>query len=274
MYINKKDECEVCMKIGFFDSGVGGLTVLHQARKEMPYADFIYFADFENAPYGEKPKQEVRRLVFDAVDYLAQQKVDAVVIACNTATSAAIEELRKVYPFPILGMEPAIKPALASIAGQNKHVLVLATSLTLREEKFHQLVDKLNASAIVDTIPLGGLVQFAEQSDFSSPAIMEYLRNQFKGINKNEYGAVVLGCTHFPLYIDFIKTFFLPGTQFFDGIDGTIHYLQTILKHKIKAEGQQGQTRFVVTGGKEWDGILFRAVLDLLSKNQESKPYY
>lgn len=168
-------------------------------------------------------------------------------------------------------MEPAIKPALAVTADTNKRVLVLATSLTLREEKFHLLVDKLNASAIVDTIPLGGLVQFAEGSDFSSPAIMEYLRNQFKGINRDEYGAVVLGCTHFPLYIDFIKTFFAPTTVFFDGIDGTIHYLQTILGHKITGDSGQGQTQFVVTKGKEGEALLFKNVLDLLDKNGVSK---
>ena len=258
------------MKIGFFDSGIGGLTVLHHARRHMPDADFVYYADFAHVPYGEKSKHEVRQFIFDAVDHLAKQKVDAIVIACNTATSVAIEQLRKVYSFPILGMEPAVKPAIAACAAQHKKVLVLATSLTLREEKFHQLLDKLNASHIVDTIPLGGLVQFAEEGDFSSPAIMEYLQQQFAGIDKREYGAVVLGCTHFPLYLDFIKTFFLPETQIFEGSDGTVQYLQQILKYQYRPGAPVGHTRFLTSGGKEADPSLFNNVLVLLDKTTAS----
>ena len=99
------------MSTGFFDSGIGGITVLHEAMKLMPRWDYIYYADSDNAPYGTRPKDEVIALVHSAVDFLAGQGVDAIVIACNTATSVAIETLRSRYSIPVIGMEPAIKPA-------------------------------------------------------------------------------------------------------------------------------------------------------------------
>lgn len=253
------------MKIGFFDSGVGGLTVLHRALREMPYADFIYFADIENVPYGEKSKQEVHELVFAAIDYLVKQKVDAIVIACNTATSVAIHELRATYSLPVLGMEPAIKPAVDHCRATNRKVLVLATSLTLRAEKFHELVQKLGAFDMVDTIPLPGLVQLAEQSDFSSPEVVTYLTKQFQNIDLSPYGAVVLGCTHFPFYLEYIKSFFPPDTQYFDGGIGTVNHLKQLLENKQIPMHKKGTTKFVITGGKPGEKKLFERVLAVLN---------
>ena len=118
------------MKIGIFDSGIGGLTVLAEALKEIPKGEFIYFADTGNVPYGTKSKEEVKDLVLRAGEFLYSKKIDALVVACNTATSIGIEELRKKYNVPIIGMEPAVKLALNK--EDNKKVLVMSTDLTLK----------------------------------------------------------------------------------------------------------------------------------------------
>jgi glutamate racemase len=238
------------MKIGFFDSGIGGLTVLGQALKILPFANYIYYADIEHIPYGEKTKSEVRHYVQNAMDYMAEIKVDAVVIACNTATSVADVKLRKKYSFPIIGMEPAVKPAVAYCKERGKKVLVLATSLTLQEEKFHQLVHKLDATGIVDTIALGGLVKYAEQFEFDTLDVNQYLQNQFAPLELLDYGAVVLGCTHFPLFHKVLQQSFTKETAFFDGSIGTINHLADILKKKGTAPSIDDKIKFVITNGK------------------------
>lgn len=238
------------MKIGFFDSGVGGLTVLGHALKILPFTDYIYYADIEHVPYGEKTKSEIKQYVLTAMDYMTKQKVDAVVIACNTATSVAAGDIRKNYSFPIIGMEPAVKPAVAHCKEINKKVLVLATSLTLREVKFHQLIHRLDASEMVDTMALGGLVEFAEKFEFDTAAVYEYLLKAFAPLVIADYGAVVLGCTHFPLFNKLLQQFFTKETVFYDGSIGSINHLFTILKQIGASPSKDDKFKFVITNGK------------------------
>ena len=114
------------MKIGFFDSGIGGLTVLSEALKRLPNHEYLYYADTDHAPYGPKPKEEVREYVFKAIEFLVNEGAQIIVIACNTATSIAVSELRQKYSIPIIGMEPAVKPAIESVENSTKRVLVLS----------------------------------------------------------------------------------------------------------------------------------------------------
>ena len=123
--------------IGMFDSGVGGLSVLGEAVRQLPHEDFIYYGDNGHAPYGTKPPETVRKLAFDVIERLLAQNVKAVVIACNTATAEAAKELREHYSIPIIGMEPALKPA-AEMEGDGLR-LVLATPGTLSSEKYARL---------------------------------------------------------------------------------------------------------------------------------------
>ena len=123
------------MKIGIFDSGIGGLSVLHQAMIIMPEADYIFYADVDNVPYGEKTKEEVRKLVDHAVGFLVDKGCQAIVLACNTATSAAISYLREKYKLPIIGIEPAVKPAVEHIHESGKRVMVVSTPVTAKGEK-------------------------------------------------------------------------------------------------------------------------------------------
>lgn len=218
------------MRVGFFDSGVGGITVLSEAMNMLPDLNYLYYADTANVPYGVKDRETVRQYIFSAVEFIASQGVDALVVACNTATSIAIDDLRRKYDFPILGMEPAVKPAVEKSDG--KRVLVLATSLTLRESKFQKLTGRVDIKHIVDPLPLPGLVEFAEKFVFDEEAVMPYLKNEFSRYDMNRYGAVVLGCTHFLFYKNIIRKLLPEETAIIDGNRGTVNHLKDVLKSR------------------------------------------
>lgn len=220
--------------IGFFDSGIGGLTVLHEALKVLPNEHYIYFSDGDNAPYGVRPKEEVRQLVLDAVEFIANQGIKALVVACNTATSVAIEDMRRLYDFPVIGMEPAVKPAVMS--GGRKRVLVFATELTLKEEKFKNLVARVDTEQVVDYLPLQELVMYAERFEFDRSKIIPYLKDKLSGIDLSKYGAVVLGCTHFIFFKKLMLQVLPPEIQIIDGNLGTI----SNLKNKLGAHLNDG----------------------------------
>ena len=167
------------MKVGIFDSGVGGITVLKTAMELLPQVDYIYYSDNKHVPYGTKTKEEVLGYVNEIVAFLISQGVDAIVIACNTATSIAVKILRSCYDIPIIGMEPAVKLALTH--HQQGKVLVTATPLTLKEEKFKDLVNRLGEEKRVCTLALPELVEYAEkfmfEKDVLEPYFEEKLRN-------------------------------------------------------------------------------------------------
>ena len=135
------EDCDI-MKIGIFDSGIGGLSVLHQAMITLPEADYIFYADVDNVPYGEKTRDEVRKLVDHAVGFLVEKGCQAVVLACNTATSAAISYLRDKYKLTIIGIEPAVKPAVEHTLNCGKRVMVVSTPVTAKGEKLKKLIEK------------------------------------------------------------------------------------------------------------------------------------
>lgn len=215
------------MRIAFFDSGIGGLTVLKQAVAALPNEEYIYYADTRNVPYGVKPKEEVRACILGAAEFLAGLQIDALVVACNTATSVAIGELRGRYAFPIIGMEPAVKPALARNAG--KKVLVFATSLTLRESKLETLLSTLDKSHQVDRRELDGLVAFAEAFEFDTPLVRDYLQTKLGAVDWGSYGAVVLGCTHFIFYRALIQERAGRDVHVIDGNAGTVNRLVSLV---------------------------------------------
>ncbi|MEH7355629.1 glutamate racemase [Neobacillus drentensis] len=241
------------MRIGFFDSGIGGMTVLHQALRFLPNEDYIFYADTLHVPYGEKPKEEVRQYIFNAADFIANQGVKALVIACNTATSIAVEDLRKKYDFPILGIEPAVKPAVQKCEGKRKKVLVLATNLTLREEKFHNLVKSIDNHDIVESLPLPGLVQFAENFEFSEERVVPYLRDQLSSFDLKQYGTVVLGCTHFPYFKNSLRKLFAEDVDIISGSIGTAKNLRRILEAKNQINEGIGEISFFKSGFKVED---------------------
>jgi glutamate racemase len=231
------------MQIGFFDSGIGGLTVLHDALTMLPKEDYIYYADTSNVPYGSKTKADVKQYVFAAADFILQKGVKALVIACNTGTSVAIEDLRAAYPhIPIIGMEPAIKPALKNHI--NKRILVTATPLTLKEEKLKNLIITLDNENMVDLLPLPGLVDFAEKLEFDKQIISHYLEEQLSDFDLAHYGTLVLGCTHFTFYKDVFLELLPPHINVIDGNKGTVSNLKRTLEMLNSPHEGTGQITF------------------------------
>ncbi len=223
------------VRIGIFDSGIGGLTVLAEAVKEFPEADYIYFADTGNVPYGTKSREEVESLVFKAADFLNNKGIDALVIACNTATSVGVEELRRRYSFPVIGMEPAVKIALEK--DKNKKVLVMATALTLKEDKFKKLVHVTGGDSRVEGLPMPSLVTFAENKNFNGKEVEEYIRKSLSDFPVEEFGTLVLGCTHFIYFKELIRRVLPDNIDIIDGNSGTVKNLISKLKEKkVKVE--------------------------------------
>jgi len=234
------------MKIGFFDSGIGGVTVLYEALKVLPREDYVYYADTLHNPYGIRPKEEIRELVLEAVDFIVKQKIKALVVACNTATSVAIEDLRKIYRFPVIGMEPAVKPAVEN--HKNKRVLVFATELTLKEKKFKNLLLRFDLRNIVDYIPLQELVRFAERFEFNREVILPYLQEKLSTFNIDDYGTVVLGCTHFQFFKDLFRQVLPSDIDIIDGNKGTVENLKRKLIEMNKIENGDGRIFFYNSG--------------------------
>ena len=251
------------IKIGFFDSGVGGISVMTCARKVLPFADYYYYADEEHVPYGTKCREEIIRYADEAVDYLVRCGVDAVVVACNTATSIAIEYLREKYDLPIIGMEPALKPAAKIHPTEN--ILLCATAVTIAGEKLHHLIETSGVQPTL--VPLPGLVTFAERGEFDKDTVCAYLKAAI-GENK-EFAAVVLGCTHFSYFRDCFRELFGAGVDIIDGNAGTVKRLISVLGERITtADDSSGKAIYSVSGKAATNERI--AEFDLLAKRYES----
>lgn len=219
------------MKIAVFDSGVGGLSVLNVAKKILPNEEYIYFADSDNVPYGVKKKNEILKLVDNSVDFLMEQDIKALVLACNTATSVGAKYLRNKYPnMIIIGMEPAVKLALDTFP--NKKSLVIATPITVAGEKMNNLIHKYDKNNLIELMPLPQLVEFAENMEFNSSQVKKYLQDNFKNIDFTEYASLVLGCTHFNYFEKVLKDILPPHIKILDGNIGTVKNLQNELNKK------------------------------------------
>ncbi len=214
--------------IGVFDSGVGGISVLKELIRLMPQEKFLYFGDSANAPYGAKTTEEVRALSLQAAARLASRGLKALVVACNTATAASIRALRQQYPrIVVVGIEPAIKPAAERFTGGR--VGVMATEVTLREEKLHALLARYPQTEFIP-IPAPGVVELVEQGKADSSemdALLETLLSSYKG----NLDGLVLGCTHYPFVKKSIRRI-LGDIPLFDGGEGTARHTKTLLSQQ------------------------------------------
>lgn len=211
--------------IGVFDSGVGGISVLRELVALMPNENYIFYGDSKNAPYGTKSLEEVQQLTCRVAEYMLEQGAKALVVACNTATSAAIQILRDKYPdMPVIGIEPALKPAV--LAKENPRVLVMATPMTLREEKFRLLMEKFESKAKILPLPCPGLVEFVERGELESAELEAFLRKLFAEYQEHPVDCVVLGCTHYPFVKEMIRKVLGEQVQLFDGGAGTARETQ------------------------------------------------
>ena len=216
------------LPIGVFDSGIGGISVLAEIIKILPYEEFIYFADTLHAPYGDKPEDVVRAFSIKAAEFLSSIGIKCLVVACNTATGAAINEIRKMCTFPVVGMEPAVKPAMElDLKGK---ILVMATLLTLKSKKFNELIRHYKHRSEIVPLPCPGLVEIIEQGHTHGREIEEYLSRLFSSVNKEDISSIVLGCTHYVLIKEEIVKVMGMEISIIDGNYGTARHTMTVLQ--------------------------------------------
>ncbi len=232
--------------IGVFDSGVGGISALQAMIRILPQEHFIYYGDTANAPYGTKKTEEVIACVRRVTDRLLERNIKALVIACNTATGAAAYTLRRELTIPVIGMEPALKPA--SEVRKDGDILVMATPLTLHQEKFNLLMEKYGEGAV--RVPCTGLMELVEQEDWKGSRA--YLENLFAGYDPERVDAVVLGCTHYVFLKDMIREMLPARVAITEGSEGTARQLKRVLArgHLLK-EGGEGRVELETSGSPE-----------------------
>jgi glutamate racemase len=200
--------------IGVFDSGVGGLSVLRCIREELPHENLIYIADSGHAPYGDKPQEYIEQRSITLAGFLLEHRAKAIVVACNTATAAAIATLRASFSLPIIGLEPGLKPALtltrAGVVG------ILATRMTLGSRKFEDLVNRFgrNCKLVVQECP--GLVEQVEQMDLTGRKTRQLLENYVSALLDHGADTIVLGCTHYPFLTPLIQEIAGPDVSIVD----------------------------------------------------------
>jgi glutamate racemase len=250
-------------KIGVFDSGLGGLSVLYEIHKSLPHENLIYVGDSLNAPYGIKSKEEVFQLAKAICDKFISQNCKAIVIACNTATSAAVTRLRAIYDIPIIGMEPAIKPALERSKG---NVLVMATEMTLSESKFANLMMTIKGSERIIKWPAPMLVPLVEDHFDNIQVKMKTLQQCFYGLNASPE-VIVLGCTHFVFLKNDIQQFFHENVCVIDGNKGTVQQLLRQLE-KFKCLNHQSEIGSIELKNSKGDAYVKKSweMLDYLEK--------
>ena len=203
--------------IALFDSGVGGISVLAEMLRLMPHESYLYFGDSANAPYGSRSAENVRALTDTHISRLLDMGAKAIVIACNTATGAAVAHLREKYPaIPIIGMEPAVRPA--ALAHPGKRILVMATPVTLASEKFRTLMDAYASAAQIIPVPCQRLARMVESGILAGEELRAYLDEVLA--RHLPADAIVLGCTHYPFVRSAIAD--AAGTdRIYDGGEGT-----------------------------------------------------
>ena len=234
--------------IGMFDSGVGGISVLREAVAQLPHEHFIFYGDTANAPYGTKTRQQVLHLAGNVVEALLRHDVKAIVIACNTATSAAAAELRRQYDFPIIGMEPALKPAARF--HQDGIVLSLATPGTIGGEKYADLLKRYGDGVV--SLPCPGLMEFAERGELDTPALHAYFDALLAPYRDRKIEAAVLGCTHYVFLKEALGKH-LPGVPLLDGNLGTVRRLHDLLQERgeLADEAKDGRVTLLSSGGRD-----------------------
>lgn len=236
--------------IGVFDSGVGGLSVAREIRRLLPAESLLYFADTANCPYGGRPLEEIRELSLEAGHALVERGAKVMVVACNTASGAALETLREALDIPVIGLEPAVKPAARLT--RTGSIGVMATEATLRTERFQRLTE--NHAASVEVIARGcpGLVELVEAGELQGERVRRTLEDLVSPLRDAHVGAVVLGCTHYPFLRDSIQEVFGPDVLVIDSGEAVARQVRRVLGERSAfAQGYVGEAHLLTTGDPE-----------------------
>ncbi|MBC9249613.1 glutamate racemase [Pseudomonas alcaligenes] len=247
--------------VGVFDSGVGGLSVLREIRARLPDESLLYVADSGHVPYGEKSPEFIRARSQTIAEFLLQQGAKALVLACNTATAAAVAELRQRYPeLPIVGMEPAVKPAAA--ATRSGVVGVLATTGTLKSAKFAALLDRFASDVRVITQPCPGLVEQIEAGDLDGPRTRELLQGWVAPLLAEGCDTLILGCTHYPFIRPLLRELLPASVSLVDTGAAVARQLQSLLDQRgLRAPAGEAQPTRLWSSG---DALQLQRVLPVL----------
>ena len=246
--------------IGVFDSGLGGISVARQIAKDMPAEHVLYFGDSANAPYGIKTPEQVRALSFDIVERFVRQGVKAVVIACNTATSAAVKDLRALKVACDRGDVPSDPHHIP------QRVIVAATPLTLRERKFAKLMDRFDSNNTIFKEPCPDLVEIVESGRLGDhDLVMRTLHGYFDQYDMEHIDSVVLGCTHFVFYRDYFRELLPDTAAIIDGNEGTVRHLGVVLESlgKLAPEDATGGVELANSDPSERIAELSRKLLNV-----------
>ena len=228
--------------IGLFDSGIGGTSIWYAIHNLLPYEDTIYLADSKNAPYGQKSKEEIIALSIKNTELLLNQNAKIIVVACNTATTNAIKELRSKYDVPFIGIEPAIKPAAIN---SQKHVIgILATQGTLNSELFHQTAQKFHDTKIIEQIG-HGLVPLIENGAINSPEMNELLHFYLEPMIAANIDYLVLGCSHYPYLIPQIKKILPKEIKIIDSGEAVARQTKNVLLERNGLNNEMNKAKAI-----------------------------
>ncbi|MGJ3442291.1 glutamate racemase [Pseudomonas sp. Je.1.5.c] len=252
--------------VGVMDSGVGGLSVLAEIQRLLPNESLLYVADSGHVPYGEKSPDYIRQRLRHIAGFFQQQGAKAMVLACNTATVAAVADLRELYPsWPLVGMEPAVKPAAA--ATRSGVVGVLATTGTLQSAKFAALLDRFASDVRVITQPCPGLVECIEAGDLFSPQLRQLLAGYVQPLLSAGCDTLILGCTHYPFLRPLLAEMVPADVAIIDTGAAVARQLQRLLaERQLLADGPARDTVFWSSADPE----NLRKILPLLWKKSDS----
>lgn len=250
------------LKVGIFDSGVGGLSVLRAIHELLPGLDILYFADQAHVPYGRRPMQEIRQFSSEITRFLIKKKVDLVVVACNTASAAALKTLREEFTqIPIVGMEPAVKPA--SEISKTRSVGVLATPATFQGELYKSLVHRYGEGLQIHQNTCPGLVEEIEKGNLHSNKTYQILQDALQPMQQAQVDTIVLGCTHYPFVLSVIRE--ICGSQItaIDPAPAIARRVRSLLPPQAQTQHSEAPSIFFYTSGNPEE--LQQQIMELLS---------
>lgn len=251
--------------VGFFDSGLGGISVLKSALRLLPNENYIYYGDNANAPYGDRTEEDITRLTLACAHKLRESNIKAMVVACNTATATCIRTIRADLDVPIISVEPAIKPACAA-PGEGK-ILMMATLATTQLSRYLALQARMPDPGRVINIPCPGLVDRIEQGIFANDAFDDLFDTFLSPYWGMTIDGIVLGCTHYPFVqgaiARYAKMHFQGKAKLYDGNDATMLHLHHVLEERGLLNGHgTGEVQFLTSGDPEKYRPIFRLLLN------------
>lgn len=235
--------------IGVIDSGVGGLTIAKEIMKKLPHESIYYFGDTLRCPYGPRPIQEIESFTLELVSYLSQFPLKALVIACNTATVAALEAVQNAIPIPVIGVIHPGSRAAAKVT-KSKKVAVIGTKATINSQAYVRAIGKVDPMIRVLGSATPNLVPLVESGQWDGPLAKRVITDELQELSKQDFDTLVLGCTHFPLIENLIQAVLDPAIQIISPAEETAVDLEKVLKKLglLEAEDRKVEHRFFTTG--------------------------